>query len=189
MKTKTFFFISLMYLMFQNGIVQGQDKSVHTSNSIGVSAGFGGLTSAYNYSSPGLSITASPLFAGYYDRSVVSLFKDGLGYLSIGGEFAYGQISISDNVVTDKLTYTYIALRAGLNYIIPANNNIIIYGRLSGGIANATLSGADFPNTSASGFRIQTYLGGRYYFSKTIGIFAEFGSGLSYLNVGLNFRF
>lgn len=191
MKTKLLI-LGLTLLSIQHGYSQNSDEQRSYLNMAGLSAGFGVPTQKYisllelDASS---SVSGSTLFKFSFDRKLSKLTDD--IYLSVGGEICTRGMTVnSTDAMTGypgsyDLTLYYFAARASLNYVFPSVPNLRLYGNVSYGEMQVDSSGP-YGITSYDG---QLFAGGRYFFNKSIGCFAELGIGQSNFNTGLNMRF
>lgn len=186
MKTKVFFLIVLLGLEFQYVFSQEAKEPRPMLNLLSFSIGFGGLTQSlfdgfyYTDSKP------IPLVRFSYERNVANVFNN--CYLGVGGEVSYRSMSPADG---SSFSYTYIAPRISVNYVFENNPNLRIYGSCSLGKMMAKENYISFENSSKnySINLVQFHVGGRYFIANVLGLFAELGSGMTSLNMGLNIRF
>ncbi|MBO2010803.1 outer membrane protein [Hymenobacter negativus] len=152
-----------------------------------------GLGSRYNYGSGffGGSSSVSPAISLSYERGFMPL---GPGVLGLGGLVAYQGASY-DLGGGDKWKYTDIVvmLRGAFHY--PVNEKFDAYGGLGLGVRHAgvSFSGSSIygslGSASATEFAAGLFVGGRYFFTESIGAFAELGYDQTYLKVGLSAKF
>jgi hypothetical protein len=160
-----------------------------------ISAGIGLGSSLGNFTSS----SSMPAFSLQYERGVWDI--GGPGVISLGGyagikNFKYsgksGEFSYSE-----KWNYTIIGIRSAYHYNGIKSDKLDVYGGimlsyniLSFHYEDNSGNSNTFDNGnygSAAGFTL--YIGGRYFFSPNIGAFAELGYGVSYLTLGLAFKF
>ncbi len=108
----------------------------------------------------------------------------------ISGAFEYGVsdkigIQVGGGFTNVDVFGTYILINAGANYHFYTEDKFDAYAGLFLGYNKFDYSGFGSPSSTYFGAR----LGGRYYFSDSVGAFAELGYGLANLNVGVAFKF
>lgn len=154
------------------------------SAGIGLGSSLGGFS--YGSQSPALSIQ--------YERGVWEI--GGPGVISLGGYAGRKSYKYSGSGYTEKWGYTIIGVRSAYHYNGINSDKFDVYGgvMLSYNIlnykyksSNGTNIGGNGNYGSAAGFTL--YVGGRYFFSPNVGAFAELGYGVSYLTLGLAFKF
>ncbi len=152
---------------------------IGVGNRYGYGSGFLGGNSSI---SPALSLSA--------ERGILPL---GPGVLGVGVFVGY-QGARYDLGGGDEFKYTdlIVTLRGAFHY--PVSPQLDAYGGLGLGLRHAGVSfkgnstfdyGAASANELASGL----FVGGRYFFSESIGAFAELGYDQTYLKVGLTAKF
>ena len=150
-----------------------------------------GLGNRYGYGSGffGGNSSVSPAISVSYERGVMPL---GPGVLGVG-IFA-GYQGASYNLGSDKWKYTdvIVTLRGAFHY--PVLPQFDAYGGLGLGLRHAgvsfTGSGVyDFGEASSNEVALGLFAGGRYYFTPSIGAFAELGYDQTYLKAGLALKF
>lgn len=164
-------------------------------NVVGLGIGVGG-----HYGVFGSYSSQSPVFMLTYDHGMG--FKAGPGIVGIGGYFAYKSVAYRYNYYNsyyydrrwnyimfgvrgtyhwnkwhgiDKLD-TYAGVLAGVNIIDYKDNSEYAYGYYS-------------PAYSSTSARTNLFAGARWYFTDGFGAYAELSHGVSYLTVGLDFKF
>jgi hypothetical protein len=98
---------------------------------------------------------------------------------------------------TYEWKYTYIIVGGrGAYHFLENNEKIDAYGGITLGYnivsVKTTLTGTTTPITAGASGSYMLYggfLGGKYYFSKGFGIYAEAGYGVGYINGGIVFKF
>ncbi|MCC6384574.1 MAG: hypothetical protein LC117_02815 [Bacteroidia bacterium] len=157
---------------------------------IGLGGRFGGFT--YGSQTPGLSLN--------YERM---LWEAGdVGLISLG---AYAGIKSYKNSGTyyssytysQKWNYTIIGIRSAFHYTALENDQFDLYGGilLSYNMLsykyedNDPYSNYNINNNYGSAAGLTAFAGGRYFFTSNIGLFAEAGYGVSYLTIGVSFKF
>lgn len=164
------------------------------SNVISAGIGFGSSFGGFNTSSqtPGLSLQ--------YERGVWAI--DGPGIISLGGyagykSFKYSNQYTSQFTYNQKWSYTVVGVRSAYHYNGIKSDKFDVYGGvllsyniLSYSYDDNNPSGVKFNNAgygSTIGFSI--FLGGRYFFTKNLAAQAELGYGVTFLNIGVAFKF
>lgn len=154
------------------------------SAGIGLGSSLGGFT--YGSQTPALSLQ--------YERGVWEV--GGPGVISLGGYAGMKSYKYSGSGYTQKWGYTIIGIRSAYHYNGINSDKFDVYGglMLSYNILNYSYKddqgnniGSNGNYGSAAGFT--AYVGGRYFFSDNIAAFAEAGYGVSYLTLGLAFKF
>lgn len=113
------------------------------------------------------------------------------GRWGIGGFLAHTGAKYGDKTDYWKFSYTIIGIRG--DYHFYTNEKLDTYGGVMLGYDivsdkwHGEGEGNDF-NASASTASFSIFVGGRYYFSDHIGVFAELGYGIAWLNLGLAFN-
>lgn len=180
------------------GFAQAFNKGTASLN---LGLGLGGYVA---YWGPGYS--SSPYFNAAFDYGVYDFPEAKNLSIGVGGYLGYKSVSYEWNSSwVDKngkyhfnepikytWTYTHIGIRPTLHYSF--NDKAEIYGGLNIGyvVVSFKYSPSDFSGFSGSyGSTIGwgTFVGGRYYFSKSFGIYAELGYGAAYLNLGVSLKF
>ncbi|MBF9142353.1 outer membrane beta-barrel protein [Hymenobacter properus] len=152
-----------------------------------------GVGSRYSYGAGffGGSSSVSPALSLSYERGILPL---GPGVLGVGGLVGYQSASY-DFGGGDKWKYTDIVVMVRGAFHYPVNEKFDAYGGLGLGVrrAGVSYSGGSIYGSlgSASGteFIPGFFVGGRYFFTESIGAFAELGYDQTYLKVGLAAKF
>ncbi|MBM4176025.1 MAG: hypothetical protein FJ213_07620 [Ignavibacteria bacterium] len=112
--------------------------------------------------------------------------------ISLGAIVGYASSTDELNLFTTKYTwkYTYIIVGArGEYHLLESSKNLDAYVGVTLGYNNVTVttpSGyAGAYSVGASGLLYGGVVGARYYFSPSLGVFGEFGYGISYLTAGV----
>lgn len=154
------------------------------SPGIGLGSSLGGFS--YGSQTPALSIQ--------YERGIWEI--GGPGVISLGGYVGRKSYKYSGSGYTQKWGYTIIGVRSAYHYNGINSDKFDVYGgvMLSYNILNykykdnnGTNIGGSGNYGSAAGFTL--YVGGRYFFASNVAAFAELGYGVSYLTLGLAFKF
>lgn len=180
------------------------DESTHIIN-LGI--GFGGFGNSYyrNKRGNGYSSGSTPLFSLSYEQAISE--RVGPGFLGIGGYFAYRNVYYKHSHF--KKNYYYrnswnaftVAARAAYHWDELSSDKGELYGGMMIGLhirsyhytSNYPYDDDDYYEGRVSEAAvypaISVFAGGRYYFSSKIAVFAEVGSGISFLTGGLSFKF
>ncbi|GAA4025387.1 hypothetical protein GCM10022409_06700 [Hymenobacter glaciei] len=155
-----------------------------------------GLGNRYGYGSGllGGNSSVSPALSISYERGILPL---GPGVLGVGAFVGYQGASY-DMGGGDKWKYTdlVVTLRGAFHY--PVLPNLDAYGGLSLGMRHlgTSFSGPSSSFYNAAGIdgsyneaSLNLFVGGRYYFTPSIGAFAELGYDQTYLKAGLAVKF
>ena len=192
MKQVNFFLV----LFFSLSIFSAKAQTYKVGdNVVSAGIGLGSSIAGYSYGSqtPGISLQ--------YDRG---LWQAGPGVISLGGYLGFKsyKYSASDGLndsYTEKWSYTIIGARGAWHYTGLEVPNLDLYGgvmlsynhlHFSGSYSNGsgsyqTSSGVSYG--SDMGFSV--FAGGRYYFAGHLAAFMELGYGVSYVNLGLAYKF
>jgi hypothetical protein len=151
-----------------------------------------GLGNRYGYGSGllGGSSSVSPALSVSYERGVMPL---GPGVLGVGGFVGY-QGAKYDLGGGDKWKYTDIIVTVRGAFHYPVTPQFDAYGGLGLGLRHAGVSfeGSSFAGVgSSSGNELTAglFVGGRYFFTSSIGAFAELGYDQTFLKLGLSAKF
>lgn len=113
--------------------------------------------------------------------------------ITVGGQIAYRSFNYGYLGYNDKINYLYFAARGSYHFnelLNISNDKLDVYAGLGIGYESVTYSdsfGTGF-NAFGSGIYVPVHLGGRYFFSDNVGGFAELGSGVSPLMLGVTFK-
>ncbi len=118
----------------------------------------------------------------------------GPGVISLGGYIGNTGYKYTDLGYTAKWNYIVAGVRGAYHYNgftdLP---NLDVYGgaMLGYNIVKYTADGdgAGLANSYGSGMGFSGFLGGRWFFTESVGAYAELGYGVSILAVGLTFKF
>jgi hypothetical protein len=140
----------------------------------------------------------SSYYTGYYTSLTPSLsasfevgVKDGIlekGSIGVGGYMGFASAKYADYWKTSNFL---IGVRGSFHY--PLVNKLDTYTGLILGynIYNTKYYDTYYGNESASssGVQLAWFAGARYYFTDTFSAMAEIGYGISYLTLGVGFKF
>ncbi len=126
-----------------------------------------------------------------YEQGIYG-FDDG-AFITVGGYFGYAGKSTSYSYYDWKLRVINI-MAQGNYYLKPIVNKLDIYAGLRLGYASITSkyewkSGHESEYNWGSPFGYDIHVGVNYWFTDLIGVNAEVGYGIAYLNVGVGFKF
>ncbi|MBL7929694.1 MAG: hypothetical protein JNL47_09545 [Bacteroidia bacterium] len=190
MKRKiTLMAVLLMAALYTNGQAVELGTNV-LSAGIGLGGRFGGFT--YGSQTPGISL--------HFERM---MWEAGdVGFISLGGyagvkSYKYTAAYYSSYSYSQKWSYTILGVRSAFHYTGLESDNFDLYGglMLSYNILNYKYEDNDpYPDSYVtasygSAVGITAYAGGRYFFNQKIGALAEVGYGVSYLTIGLAYKF
>ncbi len=186
-------FIPLSVLLLFVSVEGNAQQFLKGSNVASVGIGLGSSILSYSGASQ------SPAIDLQYERGVWDM--GGPGVISLGGYLGIKTYKYSgkysDFSYDEKWNYTVIGVRSAYHYNGLKAEKIDVYGgiMLSYNILNYSYtnstSAGNFGNSgsygSTAGFSI--YLGGRYFFTNNLAVFAELGYGVAYLSIGAAFKF
>jgi hypothetical protein len=165
---------SLTQLIAQESTFKKGDKVVN----LGIGFGSTYYSSFYTSHTPALSVS--------FETDV----KDGIldkGSIGVGGYLGYSSASYSGYW---KTTNIIIGARGSFHY--PLVNKLDTYTGLLLGYNIYTFK---YESTfigsagTSSGLLLAWFAGARYYFTDKFGVMAEIGYGISYISLGVNFKF
>ena len=149
----------IVIFFISNSNLFGQGYKFTKGSQVG-SLGFG-LSGVYGNSS----------LSFQYEKGIWPIDK--VGVVSLAGYLGFGE----GNKIGGG--YTIIGIRSAFHCSIPIVENLDPYGGLMVGLVSRNV-GISIPSI---------YIGSRYYFNETFAIFAELGSGASFLTGGLAIQF
>ncbi|MDT7827563.1 hypothetical protein RQM65_02650 [Pricia sp. S334] len=181
---KTFKLLAMAVITFCTAQSISAQEFDQGTNVINAGIGFGGN---FNYGGIGTSSQGLGLSASYErgiwetgDFGIVSLGAY-LGYKSYTSKTVFGGSRYDFN-------YTIIGARGAFHYIGLDVENLDVYGGAMLSLNIASYDG-NFDNDLSTRPSGTIFVGGRYYFTDSIGVFAEAGYGVSFLTIGAAFRF
>ena len=146
-----------------------------------------GLGTHYTYGI-GTGTSVSPAFSASFERGLVAV---GPGIVGVGLFAGYQSASYEYLGYKDKFTDIIITARAAFHY--PLLDKLDTYGGAGLGLRRVGFSpGFSGPTTvdyGSTGMVLGLFVGGRYYFTDSIGAFAELGYDQTFLKVGLAVKF
>lgn len=166
----------LCVVLFASFTCNAQEFNVGT-NVISGGIGLGGNFGSYSTS------TQAPGFSINYERGVWDV---GPGVVSLGGYVGTKTYKYKYSNNVDKWSYTIVGVKGAYHYNGFEVENLDVYGGvlLSYNILSYSGLGSYGSRAGFTGF-----LGGRWYFTDSIAVFAEAGYGVAYLTLGISFRF
>ena len=160
-------------------------------NVLGVGFGIGGVYGVSGFSSQ------SPAFGVQYDRGIVELGMGGVigvggfvGYKSIVNKFTY-----NGDILKDKWNILIIGARGTFHYDLFEVPNLDTYAgtMIAFHVVNKK---EDYPTTlfvsttsHTSAVYASIFAGAKYYFTPHVAAFGELGYGVSWLTLGVAFKF
>ncbi|MBD2754853.1 hypothetical protein [Spirosoma validum] len=111
--------------------------------------------------------------------------------ITVGGFVDYRRLSYSglSGISGDGVSYFYIGARGSYHFneiINIPNDKVDLYAGI--GLGYLGVSGTYYAG-SVGGIFLPVHLGGRYFFSESVGGFAELGSSVAPLKLGVTFKF
>ena len=145
------------------------------------------------YSGSGYNTSFPPL-SGTYEYGITEL---GPGILGIGGYLGFSSYKWEDSYTGTTYGWKYSSTIIGArgNYHYNFYEKLDTYAGLMLGfnIVSSKATG-DWPSqytssASSSSFAWSIYVGGRWYFTDSFAAFLELGYGITWLNIGVAFKF
>jgi hypothetical protein len=160
-----------------------------SDNVLGLSAGVGGWYGFRGYN------TQTPVFGLQYDRGIVELGFGGV--IGVGGFIGYKGYAYKYGDYKENWNIVIIGARGSFHYDVFGVENLDTYGGSI--ISFHTVSHKDnIPSSSpyydgrkkyASSLHASLFVGAKYYFAPSVAGFAELGYGVSWLTMGVAFKF
>ena len=187
MKTKIFT-VAILASLFSFTFAQAQTFAVG-DNVLGIGIGLGSSIGSFGYSGQ------TPSFNAHYERGVWDV--GGPGVISLGGFLGFKGFSntyhYNSTTYKQKWNYTIIGIRSAYHYTGLDNDKVDLYGgvMLSYDILHYSdnYTGSLSGDWGSSGVGFTIYAGARYYFSPNFAGFAELGYGVSFLSLGVDYKF
>jgi hypothetical protein len=158
-----------------------------------VNVGIGLLGANHGYDVFG-SLKQSPALSITYEQGITESF--GPGTLSLGGLLGYKHYYYDFPRTDYKASWTDILLmaRGAYHYNLTSNPQIDTYAGLTVGVRLNSYSNTNPSLQNAyndEGMHLATgiFLGGRYFVTEKVGVFAEAGYDMTYLKLGLTAKF
>ena len=158
------------------------------NNVVSAGVGLGGSLGNYSHNAQ------TPAFSVQYERGI---WEIGPGVVSLGGyvgtktyKYSYSDPYYGSGHYESKWTYTIVGVRGAYHYTGLTIPNLDVYAGVM-----ASYNAVSYKDNSGSSLHYGStvgatgFVGGRYFFAKILGGFAELGYGVSYLNVGLCLKF
>ncbi|OUJ70151.1 hypothetical protein BXP70_25195 [Hymenobacter crusticola] len=176
-----------------NTMYEPQTTSTFHPGDKALNVGIGLLGANHGYDVFG-SLKQSPALSVTYEQGITDSF--GPGTLSLGGLLGYKHYYYEFPKTDYKASWTDILLmaRGTYHYNLTSNPQIDTYAGLTVGVRLNTYS-----NTNSTlrdtykddGLHLATgiFLGGRYFVTEKVGVFAEAGYDMTYLKLGLTAKF
>lgn len=130
-------------------------------------------------------ITLPPISASYEMGFTDKISAGGfVGFALSEEDYSFGTYSYSHIIIGGRGSYHFYNekdMEAYAGAMVGYNIVSASYESKSGYTASGSASGSDLTYS--------VYLGGRYMFTEMLGVYGEFGYGVSYLNVGITAKF
>lgn len=163
--------IYLLAVMVLSCVFSYAQAPMMTKGDKAVNLGLGlGTFSSYSFQLPPI--------VGSFDYVVKDNLFDEKSSLSVG---AYGQLGLGEH-----LTYLVVGARGAVHYNFV--DKLDTYAGLMLGYSRASVKVLGV-SASTGAFGWSTFIGARYFFTPSIGAFAELGYGTSALEAGVTFKF
>jgi len=153
----------------------------------------------------GYTYKSSPSFCLTYEQSTAKL---GPGYLGLGAYFGYKTANYKYNdwyyngnkyYYSHNWTYMFIAARGAYHAeVLMTDKAELYFGAVLGLRIQSYRYETNSLDPDKDAYQIQEssvypgyslFVGGRYYLTDNVGLFAELGYGISYLTAGASFKF
>ncbi len=185
------FLLAIIFFVGTYTVSQAQSffkDSKVVSAGIGIGSGLG----SFSYGSQTLGLSAQ------YEQGIWEI--GGPGVISLGGYIGTKGFNYKGRSggyeYSQKWNYTIIGLRSAYHYNGIDNEKFDVYGglMLSYNILSYKFNdnGAGNPLITKggnSGLGLTAFVGGRYFFAEDFGAFAELGYGVSFLTLGVAYKF
>lgn len=175
---KKLFFLAVMAVMAFSPMY-AQQFNVGTS-AVNVGVGFGTSLAGTG--------TARPAVSASYEYG---LWEAGPGVISLGGYVGNTGYNYKWNGGKYSWNYTIVGARSAYHFNgITSVPQLDPYGGAMIGYNIVSYSGSDdYSNSYGSGLEFSLFVGARWFFTDNVAAFAELGYGVSYLNLGVAFKF
>ena len=171
--------------------IQAQEPAVNVGdNFFNFGIGFGSV----RYSGTGFSGTIPPLSVSYE-----KIIKDEIlekGYIGVGGYLGYSSYKWNNTFMGEEWGWRYSTVIPGArgSFHYPLIDKLDSYSGLMLGYEIVSAREIGNVNTglysaTASGFVWSWYAGGRYFVSDKFILMAEFGYGITFLNLGVALKY
>lgn len=172
--------ISLFIVFCTLTFVNAQEFNAGT-NVVNLGIGVGGDYGDF------LTSSISPGISASYERGIWEI--GGPGVISLGGYLGIKNYRYETIGVDSKWTYTTIGFRGAYHFHGLEVENLDVYGGAMIAYNIANFSGDPVVFRVRSRVAPTLFVGGRWYFGDTFGVFAEVGYGVAVLTVGGSIRF
>ncbi|RZK28925.1 MAG: hypothetical protein EOO61_21395, partial [Hymenobacter sp.] len=112
--------------------------------------------------------------------------------ITVGGQVAYRSFNSGYLQFNDKINYLYFAARGSYHFnelLNLSTDKADLYAGIGLGYESVSYSNSLYGGSSfGSGIYVPIHLGGRYFFSPKVGGFAELGTGIAPLQLGVTFK-
>ena len=182
---KKFFLPLVVMALF---VMQGNSQNAFNKGDkvVNLSVGFGSsLYSGSGYSSH------TPVIAGSYELGIKDELFDAKSSLGVGAYVAYTGSKYTYGPGYIKYSNIIIGARGALHYQFIEKLDTYAGVMLGFNIVSVKNfgNGMNGGSASASGFKFDAFVGGRYYFSDRFALLLELGSGIAYGNIGIAIKF
>jgi len=178
-----------------NTMYEPQSTSTFHPGNSALNVGLGLFGANHGYDVFG-SVKQSPALSVAYERGITDSF--GPGTLSVGGLLGYKHYYYDFPKTDYKASWTDVLLmaRGSYHYNLTSNPQIDTYAGLTVGVrlntySNTNTNSASRDAYSDEGLHLATgiFLGGRYFVTDNVGVFAEAGYDMTYFKLGLTAKF
>ena len=178
-----------------NTMYEPQTTSTFHPGNTAINVGIGMFGANHGYDIFG-SVKQSPALSISYERGITDSF--GPGTLSVGGLLGYKHYYYDFPKTDYKASWTDVLLmaRGTYHYNLTSNPQIDTYAGLTLGVrlnsySNNNTNSASQERYNDEGLHLATgiFLGGRYFLTDKLGVFAEAGYDMTYFKFGLTGRF
>lgn len=180
--------IFVLLVLFAASVPLHAQQFLKGSQVISAGIGLGSSLGSFSYGSQ------TPALSLQYETGVWE--TGGPGVISLGAYAGRKSYKYSGAGYTQSWSYTILGVRGAYHYNGIQSKNLDVYGglMLSYNILHYTYKDNGGNNISGSGnygnaAGLSLFVGGRYFFTPAIAAFAELGYGVSYLTLGLAFKF
>ena len=181
-------FLSIVACFLVAGVSSAQTSFEKGDNVVSLGVAFGG--NLYTGYSAWKGYTRLPTFSLAYENCIIgNLFND-KSALGIGGSIDYSSSKYNSSYGYGwKQTYVTVGARGALHYSFV--DKLDTYAGLFMGYNIHSWKWTDGTGdiVGSSGFSYNLFIGARYYFANSIGVFAEAGYGYYLLKAGVAFKF
>jgi hypothetical protein len=182
-------FIALTAIL--NPVISSSQAFHEGDKILGFGLGFGSSLGGYTYGS------SIPAISAFYEQGNWTV--GGPGVISLGGYIGYKSFTYDENPYYnysfhEKWNYTIIGIRSAYHYTGLDSKDWDVYGglMLSYNIVNYSYT-SNPPNPAYDNYYtgsygsylgLSLYIGGRYFVSEKVALYAELGYGVAYFNLG-----